>query len=240
MRARQFGRIHQLTLFWPLFPISCYLVEDDDGLTLVDTGLPQSVKGIVAYARRLGKPIVRIALTHCHGDHVGGLDGVKATFPLAEVAISAREARILAGDTSLDPHEPQTPLKGGFVSVTTKPDRLLSSGDTFGTLTAMCCPGHTPGHMVYYIEQDRAVIVGDAVQTVGGLTIAGQPNGWFPWVYRATWDAAMALRCARMLLDLDLSLLLCAHGPALHEPLPMLRRALQGGGRSKDKDRSDT
>src|SRR5688572_17385785 len=90
----------QLTRFPRLFPVNCYLVREDDGLTLVDAAIPGSAPAILAAARSLGAPIVRIALTHAHGDHVGALDALHAALPGAEVLIGARDARFLAGDMS--------------------------------------------------------------------------------------------------------------------------------------------
>ena len=51
--------------------VNAYLVEEEDGFTVVDTMLPRGAKKILAAARRTGKPIARIALTHGHGDHIG-------------------------------------------------------------------------------------------------------------------------------------------------------------------------
>src|SRR3954452_22638794 len=85
--------------------VNAYLVAEDDGLTLVDTMLPRSSKAILAAAGRLGAPIVRIALTHAHGDHIGSLDELAQALPEADVLISARDARLLQKDMSLDPDE---------------------------------------------------------------------------------------------------------------------------------------
>src|SRR4051812_8905382 len=94
--------------------VNAFFVVEDDGLTLVDTMIPRSQDAILAAARELDAPIVRIALTHAHGDHVGSLDALAAALPQAEVSISARDARFLAGDMSLDPDEPQSKLRGGY------------------------------------------------------------------------------------------------------------------------------
>jgi glyoxylase-like metal-dependent hydrolase (beta-lactamase superfamily II) len=69
--------------------VNCYLVRDDDGFTLVDAGLPGSEKAILAEAQKYGIPIVRIALTHAHLDHIGSLDALKQALPDAEVIITA-------------------------------------------------------------------------------------------------------------------------------------------------------
>ncbi len=101
--------------------VNCQLVREDDGFTLIDTGLAGSAEGIVAAARQFGMPIRRILLTHDHIDHVGSLDALHKLLPDAEVAISARDARFLAGERSLDPDEPQDQLRGGYVTCSTRP-----------------------------------------------------------------------------------------------------------------------
>src|ERR671938_499371 len=87
--------------------VNAYLVREDDGLTVVDTMLPGSAKAILGAAERLGTPIVRIALTHAHGDHIGSLDALAEALPGVEVLISTRDARLLAKEKTLDPGEPQ-------------------------------------------------------------------------------------------------------------------------------------
>jgi glyoxylase-like metal-dependent hydrolase (beta-lactamase superfamily II) len=49
--------------------VNCYLVREDDGLTLVDTMIPGSQKKILGAAERLGAPIKRIVLTHARRSH---------------------------------------------------------------------------------------------------------------------------------------------------------------------------
>jgi len=58
MRVTTHGAyLTQLTRLPHVFPVNCYLVREDDGLTLVDVALPGSAPAIRAAARKLGAPI---------------------------------------------------------------------------------------------------------------------------------------------------------------------------------------
>ena len=103
--------------------VNAYLVSEDDGLTLVDALVPRSAKVVLRAAEELGAPIVRIALTHAHGDHIGSLDELVAALPGVEVLISERDARLLHKDKSLDPGEPQRKLRGSYPGARTQPRR---------------------------------------------------------------------------------------------------------------------
>lgn len=77
MRFIRKNTVYQLTFLPRFFPVNCYLIEEDEELTLIDAALPYSAKGILKAAEDLGKPITRILLTHAHEDHVGALDALK-------------------------------------------------------------------------------------------------------------------------------------------------------------------
>ncbi|MGV2686127.1 MBL fold metallo-hydrolase, partial [Clostridium perfringens] len=95
--------VTQISFLPRLFPVNVYLVEENDGVTLIDTGMSFSQKGILQAASAIGKPITRIVLTHAHGDHVGALDGLKKELPNASVYISRRDALLLKGNAELQP-----------------------------------------------------------------------------------------------------------------------------------------
>lgn len=216
----------QLTDHPIIFPINAYLVREEDGFTLVDTGLASTGPKILAAARALSLPIARIALTHAHGDHVGGLDVVHAAFPDAEVALSARDARPFDGDMSRDPDEPQAKLRGQFVKRETQPTRLLHMGDRVGSLEVVAAPGHTPGQVAFLDARDGTLIVADAFQTRGGIAVAGVVRPLFPFVAMATWHTPTALETARRLRALEPARLAVGHGPVLTDPLAAMDGAI--------------
>jgi len=216
----------QLTRFPRLFPVNCYLVREDDGLTLIDTAISGSAPAILAAARRLGAPIARIALTHAHVDHAGSLDALHAAAPDAEILVPAREARFLAGDMSLDPAEPRAKLRGGWPTCTTRPTRLLRPGDRIGSLEVVAAPGHTPGHVAFLDTRDRALIAGDAFQTRAGIAVSGVVRPLFPFPAMATWHKPTALVSARKARALGPTLLTVGHGNALVSPLAVMDQAI--------------
>jgi len=136
--------------------VNSYLVEDEDGLTVIDTMIPGSAKGIVAGADEHGMPIARILLTHAHQDHIGSLDALHEAVPDAEVIIGARERRLLRKDKSLDPGEPVDKVRGGYPGSEVEPTRTLQPGDRVGALEAYAAPGHTPGQLALAIAASIA------------------------------------------------------------------------------------
>jgi glyoxylase-like metal-dependent hydrolase (beta-lactamase superfamily II) len=226
----------QITFLPRLFPVNCYFVEEDDGLTLIDAALPYSSKGILQAAKRIGKPITRIVLTHAHGDHVGSLDALKQALPRVPVHISYRDARLMAGDRSLDHDEPNTPIRGGVPkTLRTRADILLRDGDRIGSLLALAAPGHTPGSMAFLDTRNGALIAGDAFQTRGGIAVTGQVRPWFPFPAMATWNKQAALESARKLRAYNPTLLAVGHGRLLKRPGAMMDRAIAEAERNMEQ-----
>jgi glyoxylase-like metal-dependent hydrolase (beta-lactamase superfamily II) len=227
MKTTQIGTLYQLTFIPRLFPVNCYLVEEEDGLTLIDAALPYSTSAILQAAAKIGKPITRIVLTHAHDDHVGALDALKEALPGVPVHISSRDARLLAGDVSLDPDEPNSPIRGGVPKkLKTRADIVLRDGDRIGSLLAVSVPGHTPGSMAFLDTRSRSLIAGDAMQTRGGVAVSGQVKPLFPFPALATWNKQAALDSARKLAALSPALLAVGHGRMLLEPLADINRAI--------------
>lgn len=209
--------------------VNCYLVREDDGLTLVDTMLPRSAKKILAEAQRLGWPIVRIALTHAHADHIGSLDELREQLPGAEVIISPRDARLLAKDKTLDPGEEKGKLRGSYPGASTKPTRTVHPGERIGSLEVVASPGHTPGHISFLDLRDRTLIAGDAYATLGGVATSAKSSPLFPLPSFASWHKPTALESARALRALDPSRLAPGHGKIIDSPGPAMDKAIARG-----------
>jgi len=203
--------------------VNAYLVDEDDGMTLIDTTFGRgAAKAILAQATR---PIVRIVLTHAHQDHVGGLDALAAELPDAEVLMSARDAKLMAGDNSPEPGEPNGDKIRGY-GADTKPTRTIAPGERIGSLEVVAAPGHTPGHVALLDTRDRTLYCGDAFSTLGGVATTAKVNPRFPLPAMATWDKATSLRTARALAELQPSRLAVGHGPVLEAPVAAMKQAI--------------
>lgn len=202
MRITRSNNVYQLSFMPNFFPINCYLVEEENDITLIDTGVSFCEKGILKAAADLGKPIGKIVLTHVHSDHIGSLDQLRSELPDVEVLIPERELKMLNGDMSLEEGEETLPIKGGFPkNIKTRPDTLLSNGDQIGSLLAIHSPGHTPGMMSFLDTRSKVLIAGDAFQTKGGIAVAGDMRWSFPFPALATWNKKVAIKSAEYLLE---------------------------------------
>jgi glyoxylase-like metal-dependent hydrolase (beta-lactamase superfamily II) len=207
--------------------VNAYLVEEDDGLTLVDTMIPRSVKAILSAAG--GREIKRIALTHAHGDHIGSLDALVAELSGVEVLISGRDARLLAKDMTLDAGEPDAKLRGGYPGADARPTRTVEAGERVGSLEVVASPGHTPGHVAFLDTRDRTLYCGDTYSTLGGVATTAKVNPRFPLPGLATWHGPTVLESAKALRALDPARLAPGHGKVVESPAAAMDAAIARG-----------
>lgn len=158
-----------------------YLIEDPDGLTIIDGGISRSTSAIIRQIIESGRKLTdikRILLTHAHVDHVGALavlrDQSGATLitsegekPYAEGALPvarADPANLSFADRLMAFGPPSR-----FTGITV--DRTVSDGDvieSMGGLQVVATPGHAPGHVSYWQPERRILFTGDVMMHLFG------------------------------------------------------------------------
>ncbi|MET8615436.1 MBL fold metallo-hydrolase [Streptomyces misionensis] len=158
---------------------NCFLIEEDDGLTLVDVGwknAPTVIRQAVETAGRTLTDISRIVITHAHPDHVRGLAELVARTGGADVFIHELEERWLA--TGRVPRHGRSGALGRAIDhlpllhwQPVAASRTVTDGESIGSLRVIHTPGHSPGHIVLLHEPTRTLLVGDAVFHRGKLAL---------------------------------------------------------------------
>lgn len=209
---------------------NCYLVDTDDGLILIDAGLPRSWPLILdALRSRRSSPddLVSVYLTHGHFDHVGLAERLQddhhvpvhvhaADVPLARhpYRYDRESSRVLYPVRHLGgvPHLFRMALAGAFGvhGVAARGD-VRPGTPVLGGLVPIATPGHTHGHVAFHLPDRNVLFTGDALVTLDPYTGRRGPR----IVARAaTADSATALAVLPALAATGAALVLPGHGDA--------------------------
>lgn len=162
-----------LYLFGHLEPAAVYVIETDEGLVMVDTGLEAEYGKIAQAMTQFGLDLKRlklILLTHVHGDHTMGAERLR----------QQTGARVYIGRDDAPPLRDGGPWDAifstfdmpGLTAHPTRVDGELVDGEvlTLGKtrITAIATPGHTLGSLCYLVEHRgmRILYAGDTVMSL--------------------------------------------------------------------------
>jgi len=166
--------LQYLTIPVTAFQQNCSLLYCDQTLraAIVDPGGDLPV--LLAEVKRLGLTLEQIWLTHAHIDHAGGTAELARSLGLPIIGPHV-------GDQFWIDGLPMQSQRFGFPpSETFTPTRWLVDGDTVSIgnsrLLVRHCPGHTPGHVVFYSAEAQRAFVGD-VLFAGSIGRTDFPQG---------------------------------------------------------------
>jgi glyoxylase-like metal-dependent hydrolase (beta-lactamase superfamily II) len=221
--------------------VNFFLVEADDGLTLVDAGIPGFRPQLDALLR--GRKVDAVILTHGHTDHVGVAEGLRR---------EGASVHIHSGDVAMARDGKEQKTEGGFrhylrYGATWK---LLGMAARYGGLKrpkiaqvtefadgdaldvpghplVLHTPGHSDGHVVFQFADRGVLMAGDALCTYNPLTGRRGPQ-LMPRAFASSTDQATA--SLRRLEALDAPIVLPGHGDPWTEGIgTLVARACEAG-----------
>ena len=205
-----------------IYPV--ILWEGREGASLFDAGFPRQLPAIESGLTAVGvklKDVRRIFLTHQDLDHIGAAEAIQAATG-AEVYAHAADKPYIEGEKHLarmDPARFEDRLRLMPERIrhqarlmmssppTVKVVRVLQGGEVLpfhGGIDVIATPGHTPGHVCYYVKSLGLLIAGDALRVENGELAGPSPM--------ATPDMPGALASLKNLLSYRISAVLCYHG----------------------------
>lgn len=216
--------------------VQSYAVREREGFNLIDALVADQEDAILAALASIrgcaadDVHVYELALTHAHVDHCGSAAGLVERAG-ARVAAPAREAAVVEGEESLPPpqlRDWEQPIWNVFGAQVppARPVRVqtrLRPGARLGWERAaqvVAAPGHTPGSIAFWFEEEKVLVAGDAVAIVAGRPVSGVFNI----------DVVLADRTFAELARLDSELACFGHG----EPLRAgAARALRAAAREQ-------
>jgi glyoxylase-like metal-dependent hydrolase (beta-lactamase superfamily II) len=202
---------------FPPFGFNVYVM----GGVLVDSGTRFALGRIVRQLR--GRSLTAHALTHAHPDHQGASHAICGLFGLP-LWCGAADANAMETAGEIMARMPRHWLSGTVGSRWVGPphpvSRRLREGDEVGGFRVLETPGHTAGHVSFWREQDRVLVLGDVLANMNiwtGLPTLREPERFF------SLDPAMNRQSASRLAKLEPRLVAFGHGPPLRDSLELER-----------------
>ncbi|MGH2986867.1 MAG: MBL fold metallo-hydrolase [Solirubrobacterales bacterium] len=196
---------------FPPNAINVYVIDD----VLVDAASRHATRRILRQVE--GRRLAAHALTHAHPDHQGASHAVCERLELP-FWVGARDADAAEDPRLIGDRQPSHPIARfyhrAFVGPGHPVDRRLAEGDEVAGFAVRDVPGHSAGHIAFWREADRVLILGDVLNNMDVLTAIPGLQAPKPYL---TPDPARNLESARRLAALEPALVLFGHGPPLRD-----------------------
>jgi hydroxyacylglutathione hydrolase len=192
------------------------------GEVIVDAATRHARKRILGAVA--GRDIKAHAVTHAHADHQGASAAICEALGIPFYAPDREVEALESGDLrSTMPLNIVTRWQlrnwaGPGVPVA----RRLREGDEVSGFTVLDTPGHSPGHVSFWREADRVLVVGDVL--FGQHPVTGRPGLHEPPA-PFTPDVARNRESIRRLAALEPAVAVFGHGPAMRDPAAFTRFA---------------
>jgi glyoxylase-like metal-dependent hydrolase (beta-lactamase superfamily II) len=202
--------VFQIALM-PRNSINCYVIDD----ILIDAGIRSSGTKILNAIKN--RSITKHVLTHAHSDHQGSSDMIctALNIPLwtSEPEKENAESGKVIDEYPNSKHFIAQFQQKYWAGKGHKVAHTLKEGDQVGSFTVIETPGHSKGHISFFRERDKVLIVGDTLVNMNLLTtIVGlnEPPNLF------TTDKKKNIASIKKIAALKPKILCFGHGPVLY------------------------
>ncbi|MCL2354673.1 MAG: MBL fold metallo-hydrolase [Oscillospiraceae bacterium] len=173
------------------------LIWDESHLVLIDTGYPNQIELLKQAIVEAGFEIEKltdIILTHHDWDHLGCLTDLLEIVPTVKVWAHVEEIPYIEGQKTptklIDKLERYDRLtdnekvecdkrKAVYDGLNVTVSGVLTDGEIIpfcGGIEAIHTPGHTPGHIVLFLKENKILIGGDAIRHIDGQLAGSDPE----------------------------------------------------------------
>lgn len=164
---------------FPLKTMNVYLIEGTGGVTVFDAGIRAMTNGVAAAAARFGG-VERLVLGHSHADHRGCAPGLGV--PVLCHEHERGDAEGDGGDHYFHLDRLRFPGKYVFAALLASWDggptpiaETVAEGDEVAGFRVVHLPGHAPGLIGLWREDDRLALVSDCFYTLDPQTTRPGP-----------------------------------------------------------------
>ena len=189
--------------------VNIYLLGD----VLVDSGPSWQGRKLLRALR--GRSVRGHAITHAHFDHLGASHLVAEKLAIPVWCGAGDRSAVESGDPASvlpRPHRPAHRFAGMLAGAPQPVSGTLREGDEVGGFTVIETPGHTPGHLAFWRQDDRSLVLGDVLFNRNPVTLRRRLEEPFSTF---TWDPAVNRESARKLARLEPELACFGHGAPL-------------------------
>lgn len=214
--------------------INPVIVWDEKDVVLFDAGLPGMGTIFRETAADTGVPFERlnkILITHSDMDHIGSLFEIIHEAGLGITLMAHKEERpyiecelppirlkqmeasagLATGATREQLLTMTENLKKGYRMFKANVDKTIEDGEVlpfFGGITCIYTPGHTPGHMSYYLNKLKLLIAGDILQVMDGSLVKCPEF--------TILDKEAVIASLKKLSQYEIEMAVCYHGGLFH------------------------
>lgn len=200
------------------------LIKEGKELILFDAGYPNQLNQIESELNRLEfsiNDLTKVFISHHDHDHIGSLKSLKMKNPSIEVISSKIEKSFIDGsekslrlvqaekyNQTLAEEEREVgesfvkyleTINTVNVDITVKENDYIASG-----IRVISTPGHTPGHLSLFLEEESVLLVGDALAYENNQLSIANPE--------FTLDIDECINSIRKIKKMEIKKLICYHG----------------------------